>query len=94
VLDFLSIDNHLILTEDNHMADEAQTQPMLQTILEEMRAGFATMEKRFSIIDERLEELETRMDKTQGIVLDTRATVRELKSDLRKLREQLNLPVS
>ena len=76
------------------MADESQTQPMLQTILQEMRTGFAAMEKRFSVIDESLEELETRMDKTQGIALDTRAMVRELKTDLKKLREQLNLPVS
>lgn len=76
------------------MADEAQTQPMLQTILERIDALATETRKRFDAVDERLEELETRMDKTQGIVLDTRATVRELKSDLRKLREQLNLPVS
>jgi predicted nucleic acid-binding Zn-ribbon protein len=76
------------------MADEAQTQPMLQTILERIDALATETRKRFDAVDERLEELETRMDKTQGIVLDTRATVRELKSDLRKLREQLNLPVN
>jgi predicted nucleic acid-binding Zn-ribbon protein len=93
VLDFPSVGNLIILKGDNLMADEAQTQPMLQTILERIDALATETRKRFDAVDERLEELDTRMDKTEGIVLDTRATVRELKSDLRKLREQLNLPV-
>jgi hypothetical protein len=63
--------------------NEAQTKPMLETILKELR-DFRTS------VEGRLEEIETRLDKTQAVALDTRADVRELK---KHLREQLNLPV-
>jgi hypothetical protein len=64
------------------MAD-AQTKPMLETILKELRDFRASVEGR-------LEEIETRLDKTQAIALDTRAEVRELK---KYPREHLNLTV-
>ena len=63
--------------------DEAQTKPTLETILAEMRAGFAKVEAR-------LEKIETLLDRTASVAYETRAGVRDLK---KLLREQLNLPV-
>lgn len=76
------------------MSDEAQTQPLLETLLREMRDGFAKVDRRFDGLEQRLESVESLIDRAASAAYDTRAEVRELKSDLKKLREQLNLPVS
>jgi hypothetical protein len=65
------------------MTDEAQTRPMLDTILKELR------EFRVSV-EGRLDEIEIRLDKTQATALETRAEVREPR---KYLREHFNLPV-
>lgn len=65
------------------MSDEAQTKPMLENILKELREFRASVEVR-------LDDIETRLDKTQATALDVRADLRELR---RHLRDQLNLSV-
>ena len=65
------------------MSDEAQTKPMLETVLKCIDA----LEQR---MDERLERIETLLDRTASATFETRADVREIK---KQLREQLNLPV-
>jgi hypothetical protein len=76
------------------VSDEAETQPMLETILKELRDMRASFEKRFDVIESHLERIEIRLDKIESIALEARATARETQLDLKRLREQLNLPVS
>lgn len=75
------------------MSDEAQKQPMLETILKEVRDGFATVNRRMNVQEQRLESIESLVNRAAGVAYDTCAEVREIKADLKKLREQLNIPV-
>src|SRR5437764_15435772 len=78
--------------QDKTMADEAQTKPMLETILEEMRAGFAQVDKRFDALEQRLESVESLVARAASAAYATRAEVRELKADVKRLSAQLNVP--
>ena len=75
------------------MADEAQTTPMLETILKEMREGFSAVNSRIDAVEKRLERIEIRLDKIESIALEARAVAHETQLDLSEFREQLNLPV-
>ena len=55
------------------MNDEAQTKPMLETILEEMRAGFAKVDKRFDALEQRFESVESLVDRAASAAYETRA---------------------
>ena len=59
------------------MRDEAQTRPMLETILEEMRAGFAKVDKRFDALEQRFEAVESLVDRAASAAYETRAEVRD-----------------
>ena len=75
------------------MADEAQTQPMLKTILERLENLSNELgEFRKSVVG-RLTRIEIRLDKIESIALEARAPANETQLDIKRLREQLNLPV-
>lgn len=65
------------------MIADAETKPMLETILKRIDE----LENR---LNDRLERIETLLDRTASVTYETRAEVRELK---KYLREHLNLPV-
>ena len=75
------------------MADEAQIQPTLETILKKLNDLSDSVDKSFSAIEGRLTRIEIRLDKIESIALETRAMARETQLDLKHLHEQLNLPV-
>ncbi|MCP9495495.1 MAG: hypothetical protein MSG64_13700 [Pyrinomonadaceae bacterium MAG19_C2-C3] len=67
------------------------TQPMLETILKELRefrletnARLTVIEKRLESVEERLESVEIDIDKTRAVAHDTRGDVRELRAQLRE----------
>jgi chromosome segregation ATPase len=78
--------------QDKHMADEAQTKPMLETILERIDMLDEKFSKRFDALEQRFEAVESLVDRAASAAYDTRAEVRELKADVKRLREQLNVP--
>ena len=67
------------------MGDE-QTLPTTQTILDEMRAGFAAIQHQLSQMDIRLDRLERFAHQTRSEVLALRADLKELKEHLSALK--------
>jgi hypothetical protein len=63
------------------MSDEP-TLPTTQTILEEMRAGFAA-------IQHQLSQMDIRLDRLESFAHQTRSEVLALRADLKEFREQL-----
>lgn len=61
---------------------EEPTLPTNQTILEEMRAGFAAIQHQLSQMDIRLDRMESFAHQTRSEVLALRADVKELKENL------------
>jgi chromosome segregation ATPase len=82
------------------MADEAKTEPTIETILEEMRAGFASVERRFSetetrlatiesrlaTIESQLENMDIRFDRLEGFAAQTQSEVKYLRADFKELK--------
>lgn len=60
------------------MPGEATTQPMLQTILEQINA----LEVKLT---DRLDRIEIQVDRTASVAHETRAELRELKNSLRNI---------
>ncbi len=75
------------------MADEAQTKPMLETILERIENLSKELGEFRKSVEGRLTRIEIRLDKIESIALEARATANETQLDIQRLREQLNLPV-
>ncbi|MGB7925569.1 MAG: hypothetical protein WCF57_20190 [Pyrinomonadaceae bacterium] len=67
------------------MSDE-ETLPTTQTILDEMRAGFAAITHQLTQMDIRLDRLESFNHQTRSEVLALRADVKELKEQLPALK--------
>lgn len=77
------------------MADESPTLPTNQTILDEVRAGFAsigerlsTIERRLGIVEAQLVQMDARNDRIEGIFLSGRAEVLGLRADCKEFRAQ------
>lgn len=71
--------------------NDLTTKPTLETLLqmmrdirEEMRAGFAAVNKRLEDFDGRFDRIETQLDRTTSAAFETRADVRDLKKELRE----------
>lgn len=71
------------------MADEANTEPTLETILKEMRAGFSAVDRRLSTIETQLENMDIRLDRLEGFAPQTRSEVMNLRADLIELKAVL-----
>lgn len=69
------------------------TQPMLESLLEEVRAVRREQGEFRTSIENRIERLEIRVDRIESVTLDTRADVRELKLDLKEISIRLKEPV-
>jgi predicted nuclease with TOPRIM domain len=65
------------------MSDE-QTLPTTQTILDEMRAGFAAVERRLSILETQIENMDIRFDRLEGEVKFLRADFKEFRAQFRQ----------
>jgi uncharacterized coiled-coil protein SlyX len=74
------------------MADEAQTQPMLETLLRELRDFRASVEKRFEKMDTWLDRIESMVNTTRGEMLEMRADFRDLRSKFKEFRSQFKQP--
>lgn len=61
-----------------------ETNPTLETILKEMRAGFAAVNARLNGIDARLDRMEAQLDRVTSVAHETRAELRELKTQLKE----------
>lgn len=72
------------MSEDptQNLEQKYETQPMLETILRELRAGFERADKRF-------DALESRIDRVEGLALTTRAEMVELRADFRDFRAEV-----
>lgn len=73
--------------------------PTLETVLErinalgdEMRAGFAALNKRMVIIEDRIEQMDTRLDRIESMTNQTRAEMLTLRADFREFRAQFKAP--
>jgi chromosome segregation ATPase len=74
------------------MADEAKTEPTLETILEEMRAGFASIQHQLSQMDIRLDRIEGFANQTRSEVMYLRADFKEFRSEFNEFRSQYKQP--
>lgn len=66
---------------------EEPTKPTLETVLKEMRAGFARVELQ-------LEQMDIRLDRIEGFAHQTRSEVMNLRADLKEFRASFKEPVS
>lgn len=66
------------------LTQKYDTKPTLETILSEMRAGFARMDGRLGSVETRLEDVEANLDRMISVVYGTRAEVRELRAEFRE----------
>lgn len=66
------------------MSDEAITKPMLETILAEIREGFASIGERLTLIETRLTSVETRLTSVESRLtsVETRLTSIEKRVDI------------
>ena len=74
------------MSEDptHDLAHKYDTNPTIETVLAEMRAGFARVEERFVALDERLEEMHGQLDRATSVIHGTRAELRELRLEFRE----------
>jgi hypothetical protein len=69
---------------------EDETKIMLETILKEMREGFAASERRFTVIEHQLAQIDIRLDRTEGLALQARSEMMNLRADLKEFRSEFN----
>ncbi|HEY6190533.1 MAG TPA: hypothetical protein VIW80_22975 [Pyrinomonadaceae bacterium] len=81
------------------MSSEADTLPTLQTVLDEMRAGFASVnqrldrvESRVSAIEHQLEQMDIRADRLEGYVNKALSELFNLRADFKEFKSQFNQP--
>ena len=88
------------------MSSEADTLPTLQTVLDEMRAGFASVnqrldrvesrmsgiEARVSAIEHQLEQMDIRADRLEGYVNKALSELFNLRADFKEFKSQFNQP--
>jgi chromosome segregation ATPase len=72
------------------MSDQADTLPTLETILAEMRAGFAMSERRFAAIEHQLEQMDIRADRLEGTINKSLSETMYLRADIKELRSEFN----
>jgi hypothetical protein len=76
------------------MSDDAPTLPTTQIILEEMRAGFASVNKRLSVIEHQLEQMDIRLDRIESVAHGAHSEVMNLRADFKEFRAQFKEPVT
>jgi archaellum component FlaC len=85
------------------MSSDANTLPTTQTILEEVRAGFISVNDRidaftvemragFSAINHQLEQMEIRLDGIEAFANQTRSEVMYLRKEFKEFRSKFNQP--
>jgi archaellum component FlaC len=81
------------VTDDSYVSNEANTLPNLQTLIEEVRAGFASVnqrldriESRVSAIEHQLENMDIRLDGMESFAHQTRSEVLGLRKDFKEHR--------
>jgi peptidoglycan hydrolase CwlO-like protein len=65
-----------------NLEQKYDTRPMLETILREMRAGFARIERK-------IDDLDVRVDRVESVVNATRSEMLTLRADFKELRNLL-----
>jgi len=70
-------------------ADDLDTKPTIETVLERINALAETFQKEISIVHTRLEEFDVRFDRLEGVILKTRMEFVEMRADLTEWRKQL-----
>jgi hypothetical protein len=65
-----------------NLEQKYDTRPMLETILREMRAGFARVERK-------IDDLDVRVDRVESVVNATRSEMLTLRADFKELRNLL-----
>ncbi len=72
------------VNETEDIKPRYDTKPTLETLLEELRAGFAAVDKRFNAFDSRLDRIESVVNITRGEMLELRADFREMCAALKE----------
>jgi chromosome segregation ATPase len=79
--------------QNKNMADEAQTKPMLESILHELREFRASVEKQFQDLDVRIDRIESEVKLTHSELFALRADFKESRGEFNEFRAQLKQPV-
>jgi hypothetical protein len=83
------------MSEDptQNLEQKYDTKPTIETVLTEMRAGFAQLNARIDGLEQRMtarfDTLESRIDKVESIALITRGEMLELRADFRDFRNEV-----
>ena len=87
------------MTDDYYGSNEADTLPNLQTLIEEVRAGFASVnqrldriESRVSAIEHQLEQMDIRADRLEGNINKALSEVMYLRADFKEFRSRFDQP--
>jgi len=71
------------------MADEYQTKPTLETILERINAVAQTVEGLRAEMEQRFDALDVRLDRIEGVAFETKGNFHTLRADFNELRAAL-----
>lgn len=88
------------------MNSESNTLPNLQTLIEEVRAGFqsinqrldriegriSSVEQRLDVIERQLLNMDIRLDRLDGTASGAHSEVMNLRADFKEFRSQFNQP--
>ena len=65
------------------------TKPTIETILTEMRAGFARLERGLDDFAQWRKDFDVRLDRVESVVNQTRSEMLTLRADFKELKEAL-----
>ena len=66
------------------LTQKYDTKPTIETVLTEMRAGFARVEERFVAFETRIEKMALQLERVTSVVHETRAELLELRMEFRE----------
>lgn len=66
------------------LTQKYDTKPTIETVLSEVRAGFARMEERFVALETRSERMALHLERVTSVVHETRAEMLELRMEFRE----------
>ena len=66
------------------LAGKYDTKPTMETLLSEMRAGFARSDERFEGLESRFDKMEGQFNRAISVIHDTRAELIELRREFRE----------
>jgi archaellum component FlaC len=72
------------MSEDPTLKMGADTKPTIETLLERLNTLVEEMRKGFTSVEQKLERIEIRLDRVESMALETRADFKEFRTHLKE----------